>query len=446
MQKGGSTYWRIITLGLPILIGQLGNILVGFADTNMVGQYSTEALASASFVNNLFNVSIFACVGFTYGLTPLVGALFTQKRDYEIGSLLRTGMWVNLLFALLITAIMGVVFLNLHRFGLPDELLPIIRPYFLIYLAGVIPISLFNLFAQWAYAIQRTMMPMVIILIANCVNILGNWLLIRGNLGCPELGLTGAGLASLAARWLCVLLIVAVFLSREIFAGYRHGFFKSPRRKGDITLLNGTSWPVAMQMTFESGSFTAAAIMAGWLGKIPLAAFQVIVILGTLGFCIYYSMAAAVSVLVSNAAGEGNRRQMRRVAGKGYVIMLVLATCSSLLFVLGGPHVIRFFTNDPEVIAVALTLIVPLVLYQYGDATQINYANALRGTANVMPMLWIAFVSYVMIGLPVTYLLAFPLNLGIYGIILSFSVSLFLAATLFLYYFMRTTHLERDAR
>lgn len=446
MQKGGSTYWRIITLGLPILIGQLGNILVGFADTNMVGQYSTEALASASFVNNLFNVSIFACVGFTYGLTPLVGALFTQKRDHEIGSLLRTGMWVNLLFALLITAIMGVVFLNLHRFGLPDELLPIIRPYFLIYLAGVIPIALFNLFAQWAYAIQRTMMPMVIILIANCVNIFGNWLLIRGNLGCPELGLTGAGLASLAARWLCVLLIMAVFLSRGIFAGYRHGFFKSPRRKGDITLLNGTSWPVAIQMTFESGSFTAAAIMAGWLGKIPLAAFQVIVILGTLGFCIYYSMAAAVSVLVSNAAGEGNRRQMRRVAGKGYVIMLALATCSSLLFVLGGPHVIRFFTNDPEVVAVALTLIVPLVLYQYGDATQINYANALRGTANVMPMLWIAFVSYVMIGLPVTYLLAFPLNLGIYGIILSFSVSLFLAAALFLYYFMRTTHLERDAR
>lgn len=445
MQKGGSTYWRIITLGLPILIGQLGNILVGFADTNMVGQYSTEALASASFVNNLFNVSIFACIGFTYGLTPLVGALFTQKRDHEIGSLLRTGMWVNLLFALLITSIMGVVYLNLHRFGLPGELLPVIRPYFLIYLAGVIPIALFNLFAQWAYAIQRTIMPMVIILIANCVNILGNWLLIRGHLGCPELGLTGAGLASLAARWLCVILIAGVFFSRKIFAGYRHGFFKSPRRKGDIRLLNGTSWPVSMQMTFESGSFTAAAIMAGWLGKIPLAAFQVIVIVGTLGFCVYYSMAAAVSVLVSNAAGEGNRRMMRSVAGKGYVIMLLLATCSSLLFVFAGPHVIRFFTHDPEVIAVALTLIVPLVLYQYGDATQINYANALRGTANVMPMLWIAFVSYVVVGVPATYLLAFPLDLGIYGIILSFSVSLFLAAALFLYYFMRTTS-GRDAR
>lgn len=97
------------------------------------------------------------------------------------------------------------------------------------------------------------------------------------------------------------------------------------------------------------------------------------------------------------------------------------------------------FSHDSEVISVAVSLIVPLVLYQYGDATQINYANALRGTANVMPMLWIAFVSYVVVGVPATYLLAFPAGLGIYGIILSFSISLFLAAGLFLWFFMRST-------
>ncbi len=98
MTENRYSYSKILKLGFPILIGQLGNIMVGFADTNMVGQYSTEALASASFVNNLFNVSIFACVGFTYGLTPLIGALFSQKRDKDIGSLLRTGLWVNGLF------------------------------------------------------------------------------------------------------------------------------------------------------------------------------------------------------------------------------------------------------------------------------------------------------------------------------------------------------------
>ena len=123
MTENRYSYSKILKLGFPILIGQLGNIMVGFADTNMVGQYSPEALASASFVNNLFNVSIFACVGFTYGLTPLIGALFSQKRDKDIGSigsLLRTGLWVNGLFALLITAIMGAVYVNIEKFDLPD--------------------------------------------------------------------------------------------------------------------------------------------------------------------------------------------------------------------------------------------------------------------------------------------------------------------------------------
>lgn len=77
-------YGSIIRLGIPILIGQLGMIVVVFADNIMVGRYSTEALASASFVNNVFNVANFACMGFTYGLTPLIGALFTETfRHYR---------------------------------------------------------------------------------------------------------------------------------------------------------------------------------------------------------------------------------------------------------------------------------------------------------------------------------------------------------------------------
>lgn len=194
-----------------------------------------------------------------------------------------------------------------------------------------------------------------------------------------------------------------------------------------------------MQMTFESGSFTAAAVMAGWLGAVSLAAFQVVVITGTLGFCVYYSVAAAVSVLVSNAAGTGDAREMRRYAFAGYRILLALAATASCLFIFQGPGIIHLFTQDPEVQALALSLILPLVIYQFGDATQITFANALRGTSNVMPMLWIAFVSYVLIGLPATYLMGFTFGMGTFGIILSFSVSLFIAAALFLHFFLRTT-------
>ncbi len=438
-ESGSPLCIKILKLGLPILIGQLGMIVVGFADTKMVGLYSTASLASASFVNNLFNTAIFACIGFTYGLTPLVGALFSQKRYGEIGAMVRSGLLVNALFTLIPIAVMTVVYFNLHRLGQPEELLPLIRPYFLIYLAGVLPISVFNVFAQWSYAINRTRMPMWIILAANVVNIAGNYVLIYGNFGFPELGLTGAGIATLLSRVLCMVAIILVFATGKAYRPYFKGFMSQRASSGTFRRINVTSWPVSLQMMFESGSFTAAAIMAGWLGAVSLAAFQVIVIIGTLGFCVYYSMAAAVSVLVANAAGQNDCGLMRRTAMSGYRILLILATCSSALFIFCGPAIMHQFTHDPAVLSLALTLIVPLVLYQYGDATQICFANALRGTSNVMPMLWISLVCYVVVGVPATYLLGFVAGMGSYGIILSFSVSLFLAAALFLVCFFRTT-------
>lgn len=439
LRKYKDNYVSIIRLGLPILIGQLGMIIVGFADNIMVGQYSTEALASASFVNNIFNVAILACIGFTYGLTPLVGALFSQKRYDTIGAILRNGLFLNTAFSLIILGIMTILYFNVDRMGQPEELLPLIRPYYLLYLAGLIPISVFNVFAQWAYAINRTKMPMWIILIANIANVIGNYMLIYGVWGCPELGLTGAGISTLFSRVLSMVCILAVFFGFKEYRKYREGFTQNHISKLHLAQINRTSWPVALQMAFETGAFSLSAIMAGWLGKIPLASFQVMLIVGTLGFCIYYSFAASVSVLVSNAAGLNDNAKIRRISFAGFHILLAIATISSLVFIIFGETLIRAFTDDTAVIITSLSLIFPLVLYQYGDATQINFANALRGTSNVMPMLWIAFVSYIVVGLPSTYLLAFTFEMGLYGIFLSFSVSLFLAATLFIYFFMRTT-------
>lgn len=432
-------YGEIIRLGLPILVGQLGMIVTGFADNIMVGHYSTDALASASFVNGVFNVVIFCCLGFTYGLTPLVGSLFGRGRREEIGALMRSGIVLNLLYSLLLTALLGVLYFYLDRLGQPSHLLPLIRPYYLTSLAGVVPVCVFNVFAQWCYGCTDTRSPMWIILIGNVLNIVGNYALIFGNLGCQELGLTGAGISTLAARVLSAAGIVAVFCLGRDAAADRRGFRMARCNGRALGRIWRTSLPVSMQMTFESGSFSVAAIMSGWLGAVPLAAFQIVVITGTLGFCLYYSVGSAISVVVANVAGSGDKALMRRASWQGYHIMLALMTCSSLIFILWGRDLLGVFTEDPVVLAAAMTLIFPLVLYQLGDATQITFANALRGTAHVMPMLWIAFVSYIVAGIPATYLLAFPCGMGLYGILLSFSVSLFLAGGLFLVFFLRAT-------
>lgn len=433
---------KILRLGAPIMVGQIGMIVTGFADTMMVGYYSTEALASASFVNNVFIVAICACLGFTYGITPLVGILFTQKRHRNIGTLVKCATYSNLSFALLVTLVMGVIYLYLDHLGQPTELLPLIRPYYLIYLFGIVAISLFNVFAQWSYAINNTLMPMWIILGANVLNIFGNWLLIFGNCGFPELGLTGAGLSTFVARWIGPIIIMLIFFMKRSYSEYREGFKSEKKSQEMFRSIRKTSWPVALQMTFESGCFAFAAVMVGWLGAIELAAYQIFLIVGTLGFMLYCSMASATSVLVSNAAGMSNTRLMRRTAGAGYLVIVLFVVGVSVVFVAGGSTLLHLFTRDTVVLATATTLIFPLVLYQLGDATQIAFANALRGTSNVVPMLWIAFVSYIIVGIPSMYLFGFTLSMGIYGIAMSFSVPLFLAAVLYLWQFMHVTRLK----
>lgn len=445
LSKFCPAYRQLLLLGLPILVGQLGNIVVGFADNIMVGRYSTEALASASFVNNMFNVAIFAIIGFTYGLTPLAGALYGNGQLRETGALTRLSLWLNVAFSLVVFIIMGVVYLNLDRMGQPEELLPLIRPYFVLYLIGLVPIAIFNVLAQWSYAITDTRLPMWVILGCNVMNVMGNYALIYGHWGAPEWGLTGAGISTLAARVVGMAVMLGVLLKVRRYRPYRDGFLHKPGRRGDVALLWRTSLPVSLQMTFESGSFTAAAIMTGWLGAIPLAAFQIIVIVGTLGFCIYYSLGSAITIKVANAAGTGSRSGMRHYAWAGYHLMLVLMAIASLTFIFLGRSLMGVFTDDAAVLSLAATLIFPLVLYQLGDATQITFANALRGTSHVMPMLWIAFVSYFIVGVPATYLLGIAWGGGIFGIILSFSASLFLAGALFLYFFLRVTRGKKSA-
>lgn len=441
-----SDYKAILRLGGPILVGQVCIIITSFADTMMVGHYTTQALASASFVNNLFVTAMSVCSGFTYGLTPLVGALFVQKRERDIGAMVKTSALLTSVFTLLVMGVMVALYFNIHRMGQPQELLPTIRPYYLLFLWGLLPVALYNVFAQWSYAINRTLMPTLILVVCNALNIAGNYALIYGHWGAPELGLTGAGISTLVVRAAGTAVLIAVFFLDGDFRGYCRGFIEGKVTRRLAGQIAKTSWPVAAQMLLESGSFALAAVMAGWCGAVSLAAFQVILVIGMLGFMVYYSFGTAVAVLVSNNAGRSDRESMRRVAMSGYHIQLVVATLASLAFIFLTRPIMALFTDDPLVYAAGLALVLPLVLYQYGDCTQINFANALRGTSRVMPMMWVSAISYILVGIPAMYLLGFTAGMGVYGIILSFSVSLFLAAALYLYFFLDTTRRERRAQ
>ena len=429
-QKFKSEYRVLLRLGLPVLVTQVGIIFVNFADTMMVGHYGVDELASSSFVNSLFVVLTVMQIGFASGITPIVGALFSRNDHHETGRTLRAGIQMNLVISVIFTIFMACLYPFLDRFGQPAELLPLIREYYLIILCTLVPMAVFNCFQQTANGMTDTMTPMWVIVGVDVLNIVGNYMLIFGHCGFPEMGLAGAGISTLASR-LCAMIILGIIMLRTrryrmMAEGFRGGSSLGQiRRKVWLT-----SYPVMIQSGVECLLWTLGAVVCGWFGKIQLAAYQVVNTISQLGFMTYMSFGVATSIRVANMTGLHDMQAVRRTASAGLHLNLVLSTAASLFFLLAGRWLIEVFTPDAEVVACAVVLIGPLILYQYGDAVQLTYANALRGTSVVKPMLWIAVVSYLVVGSPLLLLLGNTLHLENVGVYLSFSVALITASVL----------------
>lgn len=423
-------YKNLFKLGLPVLVTQVGIIVVNFADTMMVGAYGTEELAAAAFVNSLFIIATVMQIGFASGITPIIGALYSRGEHFETGRTLRAGLQINILLSLSFTLIMGALYFFLDRFGQPEELLPLIRPYYLIILATLLPMSVFNCCQQTANGTTDTATPMWMILGANVLNICGNYIFIFGKFGCPELGLVGAGLSTMTARYLAMTGILLMLMLGRRYKPYRVGM-RSAGGNGDIRRkVWVTSYPVMIQSGVECFLWSFGAIVSGWFGKIQLAAYQVVNTISQLGFMTYMSFGVATSIRVANYTGLRDTNGVRRISTAGMHLNLLLCTIASLVFLFKAEWLIHAFTPDTAVSTAALALVVPLILYQYGDAIQLTYANALRGTSNVKPLLWISIISYIVVGIPLLLFLAKVTGLESVGVYYSFFGALLVAALL----------------
>ena len=413
------------------MIGQLGIIILSFADTMMVGRCGTAELGAASFVNNMFNLVIVFSTGFSYGLTPFVGNHYGRGENASVGRILKNALAVNAVVAAGLMALMFVLYLNIHRLGQPAELLPLMRPYYIVLLISLLFVLLFNAFKQFADGITDTVTPMVILLGGNVVNIFLNWILIYGKCGMPRMGLLGAGVATMTARILMLLCFVAVFFTAKRYRPFVRGFKESSVNKEDFVALNKMGMPVGLQMGMETASFSLSTIMVGWLGTVALAAHQVMLTVGQLGFMMYYGMAAAVAVRASNFHGQGDVVRVRENVSAGFRIILVMAAAVSIPLLIMRNSLGFLFADSEEVAAMVAQLVIPFAIYQFGDGLQCNYSNALRGISDVKMVMVYAFIAYFLISLPSAYIFGFVLDWGLTGIWMSFPLGLTSAGLLF---------------
>ena len=430
-------YPTLLRLGIPIMIGQLGTIIMGFMDTLMIGHHDTRELAAAGFVNAIIGLVAISAIGFSYGLTPVVGALLGKGETHSIAQKLKNSLAANNILAIAMMLVLGILYLNLHHLGLPTDLLPLIRPYLLMQILSFLPMMAFNAFKQFSDGIQDTRMPMWILLGGNVLNVVGNWLLIYGVAGLPEMGLTGAGVATLVSRIATWAAFAGIFHLTSRYKTYRQDFYKAQLCKADLRQMFRLGFPIMMQMGMETASFSLSAIYVGWLGTTALAAHQVMLTVGQLCYMLYYGMSAAVAVQVSYYRGAGRLPETRHVAFAGLHLNLLLGLLTAVPIFLLRNQIGGWFVDSAEVSALVAAVVIPLCIYQFGDALQCTYCNALRGMEDVKPLVWIAFVAYFVISLPLGYLFGFTLNGGLWGIWMAFPFGLTTAGILYLIRFLR---------
>ncbi len=422
---------EILKIGLPIMLGQACVIILAFADNIMIGWHSVDELAASSFVNNVMNLFILTELGFATGMTPMIGADNGTGNIKGIGITLKNGLVTNGIIGGISIILLTIIYFCLDHFGQAPELMPYIKPYFAIIGISTLFALGFNVLKQFTDGICRPMISMTLLMIGNLLNIFGNWVLIYGKLGFPEMGLTGAGISTLVSRALILLVFIVFIFKSKKMNEYGRAIKEALLSRGEMKTVFKMGYPVGIQMALESSTFTFAAVMAGWLGVIQLAAHQVVITISQLFFLMMQGLSFAVSILVSNAFGRKDLGSVREYARKGYFMTLGISATLSVLLYCFRYQAAGIFTDSPEVSAMAVSLFFLLFAYQFGDGLQLCFANVLRGIQDVRPIMYAAFVSYYLIAIPSAYVLGFKTSLGIHGIWLGFPIGLTLAGIFF---------------
>ena len=412
----------LLKLAVPIIIGQLGSIVTGLADTIMVGQHSTAELAAASFVNNVINSFIILGTGFSFNFTPLIGDNLAKGKKTAIGGWLKNSLVANFTTTLLILIALALLYSNIQLLDQPEELMPLIKPYFLVSMSSIVFVMMANSFRQFVEGIMDASISMWILTIGNMLNIVGNYLLIYGKSGLPELGLFGAGISTLVSRILMLVMFSMVFIRRNAYISFKKGFLATKIKKEYWKKLNLIGWPIAFQQGIEAATFCITTIMIGWIGGLQLAAHQVAIAVSTVSFTIYLGLGSAVAIRTSVYKGHKDWHKVQQVTLTGVMIAVVASTLISCILYSGCDVLGSFFTDDVAVTQIVAVLIPILIAYQFGDSIQIVLANALRGLSDVTSIMVVSLLAYFVVALPAGYWIAFNLEKGIAGVWLSYPI------------------------
>jgi MATE family multidrug resistance protein len=425
-----------LKLAMPVAIGQVGHVMFGVVDSLMVGSIGKNPLAAASLVNGIVILILILGLGMSLAATPLIGIAKGKKNNDECGIILRQSLIVNVVFSILLSILLFFSSYFLELLNQADEVTVMADSYMRIISASLIPFMIFQSYRQFVEGLSFTKPAMYITLVANVVNVLGNWIFIHGNLGMPSLGLDGAGYSTFITRSFMAGVMMYFVLTSPRFKEYDPTLKFRSINWEMITKIIKLGFPIGVAFFFEVGAFSASAIIIGWLGSAQLAAHQIAISIASISFMFIVGIATASTIRVSTHMGEEDFLEMKRAGLSAFILASIFMAFAASLFILLKDFLPTLFISDSEVIPIAASLIVIGALFQISDGIQAVGLGVLRGITDVKVPMLITFIAYWVIGLPSGYYFGFSMEMGAVGVWIGLLIGLTVAAIILTFRFV----------
>ncbi len=422
-----------LVLGLPLVGSHLAQMALHVTDTVMLGWYGVVELASVVLGASSFFVVFVLGSGFAKAVMPMVAAALGRGDEVQVRRATRMGLWLSIGFGILIYPVFwwsGPILLAL---GQAPEVAALAQDYMRIAGLGMVPAVAVMVLSSYLSALARTQVVLWTTVAAVFVNIAVNWALIFGNWGFPELGVQGAAIATVVTQvlTLAVLGLYAGLLPQlRRFRLFQRFWRPDWQAMGKVFQLG---WPIGLTGVAEGGLFQASAIMMGWVGTVELAAHGIAMEVSSVAFMMHVGLSSAATIRTARFDGSGDARALRDGAVVALILSLVVSLAVIALYLAAPEAIMTLFLDmaKPEsaaIVALGVTLLAVSALFHLADAMQVMALGLLRGLHDTRVPLVLAVVSYWLVGIPCSYLLAFKLGYGAVGLWLGLVIGLVCAA------------------
>lgn len=409
----------VLVLGLPLIGGHLAQFAVGLSDTVMLGWYSVDALAAVTLAHGAFFAIFMLGSGFALAVMPMVAASDALGDDTGTRRATRMGLWLSVAFAALALPLFLWSRTLLETLGQTPEVAENAAAYLRIVGWGLLPALVVMVLKSYLAALEHTRVVLWVTVGGAVLNVLGNYVLIFGHFGAPELGLRGAAIASIVTHALegLGLGLCAVRLRPG------HRLFQRLWRADGAMLARvfRLGLPIGLTTVSEVSLFAASAFFMGWLGTVPLAAHGIVITVASGAFMVHLGLSNAATIRAGNAYGRGDRAHLARGALTVSLLSLGFAVLTSALFLLAPVPVLSLFLDAEsplrdQIIATGTLLLAIAALFQMVDGAQVVGLGLLRGVQDTSVPMVIGVVSYWLVGVPASWALGFAAGYGAAGI------------------------------